>query len=1747
LNGAAIRCPGRVFALLALLAGLACGSTRAAAQIGMVADETSRVTVFDAATNTVLGSVAIPPGGRVGDCTITLDGSLGFVTDFRGLLWVIDLTSSPPTLAPGINPIPISNNGEDTELSIDGRYLLVTDGSAFQPVSVVDLATRAEVDTLSRGADFTSVDACEDGSVLVTSFAQASVQRLSLDSSGQLSDTGESLPLEGASNVYCAPGAATGFGIGGGQLQSFTVPGLAPLDTRAFDGMAICGAINAAGDLVVGRSTGSVNAIKGFGYDPLNGQFGPLRFQRPVTSTRALFGMDQMAIEPTNERLYVPVAGGVAVYSLATGNLLTTMTGSSIVRPLGICFPDSDDPDADGVPTSADNCLRVANPDQLDQEADGVGDACDNCLSVPNTDQRDLDRDQQGDACDACTDRDRDGFGDPGFAGNTCPADNCPGASNPDQADGELDGAGDACDNCPGAVNSDQADADGDGDGNVCDNCAVAPNPDQADPDGDSLGSVCDNCPLASNAGQEDADADGVGDDCDNCVASPNQCQTDPDGDSLGGACDNCPQVANAGQADTDDDGIGQACDNCPDSFNPDSTGTEGITALLAALDANHQHITDVVPDLFLFSDGETGAQIDDGGEDMYDGGNRLNTDLASGIPYTNGLIIAAEAAFGPGSRYFTVKYPGLFALVATGISIDSFSISGNTGADTLGLVDGVELCATGVTVFAKRIHGAGNPSINHIIVVPGATAATTHTFPISTDDDLDALSGLGGVASIYYLLVARAGGDALGDEQIEEIANAFLALLGQPDRDGDGLGDTCDSCTDRDQDGFGDPGFPFNTCPSDNCPDLANADQRDADLDGLGDRCDNCPGEVNLDQIDLDGDGSGDACDNCIATPNASQADLDGDGLGDACDNCPLVGNIAQADADGDGVGDACDNCVVRQNASQADPDGDGLGSICDNCPEAANPGQADPDGDGVGEACDNCPGEPNGGASGLYAVDGASDHAASLHVLDASNGALLGTIGPTGFNHVTGIDFDPTTGILYGVTNTPQRLITIDVETGAGTVVGSTFHQIPDIAFNAAGELYGWTENGDDLVRIDTHTGQVAIVGPCLCSTQRTGLAFDSDGTLYMKSNGTLHTIDTNTGAILSTLQIPPAETSNPLEFDLEDVLFTGLRTAGGFSLRTLDAATGALSILGSNGLPFLSGLAVTGQADRDLDGLGDVCDVCPADPGNDADADGVCGDVDNCPGASPADQTDTDGDGVGDVCDTCVDLPNPNQADPDGDGLGEACDNCPHDSNAGQADADADGPGDACDLCPSLQNPAQLEVLACLEVRADGGECLEALIETIDPLLAGEIHLFALTDATPGTIRFEILATSCLAAEALELSLNGVVLGSPPLDPARRCTCGPGVQTFTFADASLLEATWIPGGTNIIRIRKPGQGSATSLAWVRARFDAADTSEMVCLFDFGGGTCDEENLCTGEFTALPVDEERGVIVLVAAQEEFVSSTPFSAGRLPAAIDLAGLPDGPARECVTAPGTTARDCVSFTKAGELDLAINGAGCRSPIAVAESTALVECTSPAGATVVLDGSGSSDPGSTPGTNDGIVLFEWFEDLGQPSETLLGAGEILPVTLPLGAHAITLRVTDTLGQTAVDSLLVTVRDTTPPELLVGLSPDLLWPPNHRMVDVTASLAVADRCGTPSLVLTSVSSDEPDDGEGDGATVHDIQGVAPGTADTQFQLRAERREDGDGRLYTVTYTATDAGGNDTSATRQVRVPRYRIGRS
>ena len=216
--------------------------------------------------------------------------------------------------------------------------------------------------------------------------------------------------------------------------------------------------------------------------------------------------------------------------------------------------------------------------------------------------------------------------------------------------------------------------------------------------------------------------------------------------------------------------------------------GESPLDETLNSLSANYSDITAMVPTRFDFSEGATGSNISDGGFDMYDTGNILNTNLNSFIPYTDGELSSGDSFFGESSQYFTAKFTGLFVMAATNTSVESFIISGNNGADGDGSVNGTVLSTTvggrQYTIFVKRVFGAGDPSINHIIMVPGDGTGISHSFPEDTNDDLHTLTGLSSVEEIYYALVSRNGGAPLDDESVLNVVNEFLANVSFAIRD---------------------------------------------------------------------------------------------------------------------------------------------------------------------------------------------------------------------------------------------------------------------------------------------------------------------------------------------------------------------------------------------------------------------------------------------------------------------------------------------------------------------------------------------------------------------------------------------------------------------------------------------------------------------------------------------------------------------------------------------------------------------------------------------------------------------------------------------------------------------------------------------------------------------------------------------------------------------------------------------------
>jgi Ca2+-binding RTX toxin-like protein len=326
--------------------------------LGMVADhETISVTVFDADTHAILGTVPITPVGSAdtGDVLITPDLKRGFVTITNNSFSVIDLTTSPPSLAGGTNPIFTSTQANDLSISPDGKFLVVSSFFSRQPISVVDIATQAEINTFFTGTDAFAVDTCSDGSVLAASIQENTVRRLTLSGTGILTDTGEVLSLTGRSptNVFCAPGAQSGIVIelgdvgAQGTVTSFTIPGLSEVDTRPLSGVSDFGhngTIHPSGNRVFVRSF-SPGLIEVFSFNSATGALGAspmLTF--PVGDTTSLGSIDDIALHPNGTKLFVSEFGVLNVYDPNTGALLASITDPNIVRPTGVTVQTEADP-----------------------------------------------------------------------------------------------------------------------------------------------------------------------------------------------------------------------------------------------------------------------------------------------------------------------------------------------------------------------------------------------------------------------------------------------------------------------------------------------------------------------------------------------------------------------------------------------------------------------------------------------------------------------------------------------------------------------------------------------------------------------------------------------------------------------------------------------------------------------------------------------------------------------------------------------------------------------------------------------------------------------------------------------------------------------------------------------------------------------------------------------------------------------------------------------------------------------------------------------------------------------------------------------------------------------------------------------------------------------------------------------------------------------------------------------------------
>ena len=127
-----------------------------------------------------------------------------------------------------------------------------------------------------------------------------------------------------------------------------------------------------------------------------------------------------------------------------------------------------------------------------------------------------------------------------------------------------------------------------------------------------------------------------------------------------------------------------------------------------------------------------------------------------------------------------------------------------------------------------------------------------------------------------------------------------------------------------------------------------------------------------------------------------------------------------------------------------------------------------------------------------------------------------------------------------------------------------------------------------------------------------------------------------------------------------------------------------------------------------------------------------------------------------------------------------------------------------------------------------------------------------------------------------------------------------------------------------------------------------------------------------------------------------------------------------------------------------------------------------------------------------------------------------------------------------GLTGPSSLALLFQRNQPPDCS-NAAPSIseIWPPNHKMVNISIT-GVTDPDGDPvTVTVTGITQDEPLNGLGDGDTSPD--GAISGPT---AQVRAERagtpKVPGNGRVYVISFTASDGKGGTCDGSVKVCVP-------
>jgi cysteine-rich repeat protein len=481
-------------------------------------------------------------------------------------------------------------------------------------------------------------------------------------------------------------------------------------------------------------------------------------------------------------------------------------------------------------------------------------------------------------------------------------------------------------------------------------------------------------------------------------------------------------------------------------------------------------------------------------------------------------------------------------------------------------------------------------------------------------------------------------------------------------------------------------------------------------------------------------------------------------------------------------------------------------------------------------------------------------------------------------------------------------------------------------------------------------------------------------------------------------------------------------------------------------------------------------------------DADFDGLCNDVDACP----------------------LDFTN----DADGDGICGNVDNCPLDANASQTDANGNGQGDACEGVVCGNNLVQGSE-QCDDGNIAGGDGCSAVctVEAED----GPPVAQAGSDQT--------------VAEGQGVTLDGSASSDPDGDALSYAWAQLTGTTVTLSAATVSNPSFtaptvaIGGETLTFELTVTANGASdtdtvdVTVANVN-NIPVADAGDDQSIAEGVGASLDGTNSYDGDGDALSYAWVQ------------VGGTP---------VTLTG--DNTANPTFTAPVVGSGGAPGVVDTLVFTLYVSDSYEPTP---SEDTVLVHITNinndpvaDGGAdwtinensAVTLNANASSDP-------DGDALTYSWAQVGGPSVAITGDTTATPnITTPFvgaGGLDLTFQVTvdDGYGGNGFDTVVVHVQNANDPPNASLAQPSVacLWAPDHRLVSV-GIVGVSDPNDNATITIDGVTQDEPTNGLGDGDTSVDAV-INPGGT---VLLRSERSGKGDGRVYHVSFTASDLEGS------------------